>query len=172
MKSSISRTLRMPALASAIPVLALMVGSNGGHFRPSPELTEIPGRLTYQGKPVPRSCVVFVSAERPDWGFAAVGTVLPDGSFTLRALPFGVALEPGRYDIFISLLEYGPVRNRQGCSETKDAEPGGQAPGGISASPQQPRIPTRFMASDTSGLWVTIRHEPTRIECIDVALRD
>ena len=34
------------------------------------------------------------------------------------------------------------------------------------------RIPTRFTNPYTSGLWVTIKWEPRRIICYDIALRD
>ena len=43
---------------------------------------------------------------------------------------------------------------------------------GTRASLRQQRIPTRFMAPGTSGLWITIERESRSIKCYNIALRD
>jgi hypothetical protein len=137
----------------------------------SPKLTHIPGRLTYDGKPVSRSSIALVRSGQPDAVLAALCPVWADGSFTLTDA-YDAPLEPGRYDIFIVPEECDLRWHKHGGFEAMGAQTAEPPPQDTPASLRKQRIPTRFMKPGTSGLWVTIKREPRCIACYDIALRD
>ena len=94
MASSTSRTFPILGLAWPLMVLALMAALDVTISPASPKLTHIPGRLTYDGKPVSHSSIALVPSGQPDAVLAAVLSVWADGSFTLA--PYDTPLEPGR----------------------------------------------------------------------------
>jgi hypothetical protein len=172
MTTSISRTLPTLAFAGSLPTLGLMFASYGSHSLAGPHPTTISGRLTYNGRPLSDSTVVLVPAGHPSTSLAALGEVSPDGSFTIRSVTAEKPLEPGQYDLYISLFEALPTAAEQVRFETEDPGPGGQASSSSPASLRQGRIPNRFSKPETSGLSVTISPGPRRIDRIDINLTD
>jgi hypothetical protein len=170
MKTGMLRTLPTLAFAGSLPTLGLMLASGGSHLLDSPHPATISGRVTYNGRPLSDSTVVLVPAGQPATCLAALSAVAPDGSFTLCPATSAAPLEPGRYDLYICLLESLP--GMPPCrTEAGGADPGGQAPS-TAASPRLERIPTRFTDPRTSGLWVMVGRGPSRVARIDIALRD
>ena len=172
MRPSVSLSVRMLAFEGVLLVLGLIVAWRSGFSPASPNLADIPGRLTYNGKPVSRSIVALVPSGQPELTLVALCPVSPDGSFTLPAGRDDAPLNPGRYDIFIGLEEYYLAWYKFQRFEARGAKPAEPLPLGNPASVGPQRLPTRFMNPNTSGLWVTIRREPRRIVCYDIALRD
>jgi hypothetical protein len=171
MTTGMLRTLPTMAFAGTLPTLGLILASGLNNFLASPHPTTISGRLTYHGVPLADSTVVLVPAGQPKTDLAALGEVAPDGSFTLHPATTGRSLEPGRYDLYISLFEALPAAAEPSRPEAGAAGLGGQATG--SPAPlRRGRIPTRFTAPETSGLSVVISPGPCRIDRMDIALRD
>ena len=93
MASTTSRTFPILGLAWPLLVLGLMAALDVTISPASPRLTDIPGRLTYDGKPVSHSSIALVPSGQPDAVLAALCPVWADGSFTLA--PYGRALGTG-----------------------------------------------------------------------------
>jgi hypothetical protein len=172
MKPNTGRVLGVLALEGGSVLLVLIIAWVGGLSTANRNRADIPGRLTYNGKPVSRSMVALVPSGQSEPVLAALCPVLPDGTFTLPAGRDDAPLNPGRYYVFIGLEEYHLAWYKYRRTEALGAKAAEPVPLGIPAFLGPKRIPTRFMNPNTSGLWVTIRPESRRILSYDIALRD
>jgi len=89
----------------ALALTATGCGSSG------PEMASVYGTVTYQGKPVPKGTVSFVSADGKHRN--ATGQLDANGSYKLQTEASGDGAEPGDYDVTVYahdevLLDYKP----------------------------------------------------------------
>ena len=130
-------------MALQITAICILVVGTVGCSKQTPSGT-VSGRVTYGGQPVDEGQVQFISAN----GGAAVGTLNPDGSYSLQTSD-GDDVPIGDYQVSV-----GPV-----------------IPDGIGAAdpppPKDPKnIPKKFRSVATSGLSRTINegHNEHNIE--------
>jgi len=62
-----------------------------------PATMQVSGRVTYQGQPVPEGSIMF----HPEKGRPALGSIGPDGSYTLTTFDQGDGAAPGKYRVTI-----------------------------------------------------------------------
>ncbi|WP_422931936.1 hypothetical protein [Singulisphaera sp. PoT] len=125
-----ARPLRQSGLALAFTFTALIPVACG----PSgPELAKVTGTVTYQGKPVPKGRITFVSTQ--EGGRNATGELGSDGSYRLQTENPGDGALLGNYNVTIyahdePILDYIPRK------------------------PVKPKIltPEKYEKPDTSGL--------------------
>ena len=161
MKAFRSRTAPWLTWHGAIIAAALVAPGCGGSSASSNSV-QVWGRVTYNGKPVQHGQLVFQPAatNRSNWG---VGLISEEGKYTLVSSETDVGLEPGRFEIFIrpplpnDKLKHG----RSGEAEESNEK-------AIVVAFLYP-VPKRFFSRETSGLWVDLEKEPTRV---DIDLRD
>jgi len=161
MKAFGSRTSSWLTWLGAIVAAALVAPGCGGSSASSSSV-QVWGRVTYNGKPVQYGALVFQPAatNRSNWG---VGMISEEGKYSLVASEKDVGLEPGRFQIFIrppsphDKLKHG----RSGEEEESDER-------AIVIALLYP-VPKRFFSRETSGMWVDLEKEPTRV---DIDLRD
>jgi len=117
------------ACASLVPVAC---GSTG------PNMARVTGKVTYQGKPVPKGSVTFVSTA--EGGRNATGQLDPEGNYTLQTEQPGDGALVGDYLVTIyahdePILDYIPKK------------------------PIPPKIltPTKYEKVETSGLKATVK---------------
>jgi len=98
-----------------LPVLAALVLSTSlvGCGRSGPEKAAVSGRVTYQGKPVPKGVIAFIPVA--PGGRNATGAIRPDGSYTLQTEEPEDGAQLGEYRVTISahdepLLDYTPAQ--------------------------------------------------------------
>lgn len=103
-----------------------------------PELAQVSGKITYQGKPVPKGRVTFVSTA--EGGRNATGELSSDGSYRLQTENPGDGALLGQYNVTVfahdePILDYIPRK------------------------PVQPKIlaPTKYEKPDTSDLKATVQ---------------
>ena len=135
---------------------SLMVVATGGNPSVSADATVVRGRVTYHGRPVSDTGIVFLASDGSSRHFAAA-PISGDGSFAVR-------LFRGRYEIFLLPL---PPPTRSGASELPGAN--GRATPEIPDSPRGDQFPPRFGDRKTSPLSVTIGD---RDYLIEIDLRD
>ena len=171
MASSTSRTVPILGLAWPLLVLGLMAALGRHHFPGESQAHPHPGAPDLRREAgvslQHRSGPLGPTRRGPGGALSRLG-----GRLVHARPPYNAPLEPGRYDIFIILEEYDLRWHKQGGYEAMGAQTAGPAPRGTRESLRQERIPTRFMAPGTSGLWITIKREPRSIKCYDIALRD
>lgn len=161
MKAFRSRTSSWLTWLGAIIAAALVAPGCGGSSASSSSV-QVWGRVTYNGKPVRYGALVFQPAATngSNWG---VGLISEEGKYTLVSSEKDVGLETGRFEIFIKppsphdKLKHG----RSGEEEESDER-------AIAIAASYP-VPKRFFSPETSGLWVDLEKELTRV---DVDLRD
>ncbi len=160
MKAFESRTSSWLTWLGAIIAAALVAPGCGGSPASSSSV-QVWGRVTYNGKPVGYGDIIFRPAptNKSNWG---VGMISEDGKYSLPADVNGVVLEPGRFEIFIKPPSPHEMRKHGVLSEEESDERA------IAIAATYP-VPKRFFASETSGLWVDLEREPTRV---DIDLRD
>lgn len=95
------------ALAVAASLLPLACGKTG------PQMARVTGKVTYEGKPVPKGTITFV-ATAPD-GRNAVGTLDANGTYRLQTEQPGDGALLGDYKVTISahdepVLDYIPAK--------------------------------------------------------------
>jgi hypothetical protein len=76
-----------------------------------PEMARVSGKVTYQGKPVPKGTVTFVSTNAARRN--AVGQLDANGTYRLQTEQPGDGAEPGDYDVTVYshddvILDYKP----------------------------------------------------------------
>ena len=129
------------ALACLLPIAC---GPSG------PRMVKVRGRVTYQGKPVPKGTVSFQSTQ-PDRR-NATGQIDPDGYYTLQTEVPGDGAEIGAYYVAVSarddpVLDYTPPK----------------------PVPPKYLVPEKFENPQTSGL---IRSVSPKGGPIDIELND
>lgn len=79
--------------------LFLMVGCS----RSGPELVDVRGTVSYQGKPVATGTISFLpTADQQKSLRPAVGSVSAAGTYQLRAIPGMVGAMPGEYQVSVN----------------------------------------------------------------------
>ncbi len=89
--------------------LGLLVGGLAGCGGPStPALTPVSGKVQYHGQPLTTGLIVFTPDEaRGNSGPLALGTIAPDGSFTLTS-DGAPGAPPGPHRVTIAAVAAGP----------------------------------------------------------------
>ena len=108
MKPHAHRSGRFAQAWLALAVLVPMACGSSG-----PEMARVKGRVTYQGKPVPKGTITF-QATAPE-GRNATGQIDPDGYYTLQTEEPGDGALVGSYLVAISardeaVLDYIPKK--------------------------------------------------------------
>jgi hypothetical protein len=160
MKAFRSRISSWLTWLGAIIAAALVAPGCGGSSASSSSV-QVWGRVTYNGNPVQYGALVFQPAatNRSKWG---VGLISEEGKYTLVSSETDVGLEPGRFEIFIRPPSpHDKLKNGQSGEEESDER-------AIVIALLYP-VPKRFFSRETSGMWVDLEKEPTRV---DIDLRD
>ncbi len=118
-------------VVAAVALTAIACGSTG------PGMTQVSGKLTYQGKPVPKGLVSFVPAS--PGGRIATGQIDENGNYQLQTESPGDGALYGDYLVTISarddvVLDYIPKK----------------------PVPPKYLVPARYEGPDTSGLKATV----------------
>jgi hypothetical protein len=120
------------ALSVAVAALTPLACGRSG-----PEKASVTGRVTYQGKPVPKGTITFMAVD-PN-GRNATGEIGPDGSYTLQTEEARDGAQLGEYRVTIyahdePILDYTPP------------------------TPVKPKllVPAQYEKPDTSGLTKTV----------------
>jgi hypothetical protein len=161
MKAFAARTAQWPTCLGAIVAAALAAPGCGGSSANSYSV-QVWGRVTYNGKPVEAGALIFMPGPttRSNWGF---GFIAEDGKYTLISNETDVSLEPGRFIIFITPPSPHDKRKHSRLGEEEESDERA-----IAIAALYP-VPKRFFSPETSGLWVDLKKEPTRV---DIDLKD
>jgi hypothetical protein len=99
-----------------------------------PELVDVRGTVSYQGKPVATGTISFLPmADQPKSLRPAVGSLSTDGAYELRAFPGMVGVIPGEYQVSVTAYT-----------------------GSLMDGTAKYLIPKRFTNPQTSGLKATV----------------
>jgi hypothetical protein len=90
--------------------LALVLLAPLGCGRAGPEMARVTGKVTYQGKPVPKGTIAFIPVAD---GRNATGALAPDGTYRLQTEEPNDGAQLGEYKVTISarddvVLDYTP----------------------------------------------------------------
>ncbi len=120
------------------------------------------GRVTYNGKPVQYGTLVFqpVRTSKSNW---TAGPISEEGKYSLAPSQTDVALNPGRFEVYIRPPSPHDKYNRPGSDDVEESDQRA-----IAIAFLYP-VPKRFFSPETSGMWVDIGDEPTRV---DIDLKD
>lgn len=118
------------AFALAIPTLVFGCGGSGG-----PEMAKVSGKVTYQGKPLTKGTISFISVS-PN-GSNANSVIGPDGSYTLQTTNPNDGAVVGEYQVIVSDIDPNALNT--------------PAPG-EPVKKQERIIPEKYEKPDTSGL--------------------
>jgi len=132
---------------SCFTVILCLIIPACGESGPTMELGKVSGKVTYQGKPMTKGTVSFISTDRnrPN----ANGTITPDGTYTLHTPSFGSGAGLGDYDVMIGGID--PV-------DYNVPLPGTPVP----KSPEA--IPKKYGDPKTSGLKETVKSGTNSID--------
>jgi hypothetical protein len=131
-------------LASCLLAAIAVTGCGDSDAPPIVKVYDVKGKVVLaDGKPLTDARIYFVPT---DGLMTPVGTVGPDGSFSLRTGQSGEGAVPGEYKVRI---------------EPEDASllPGGRGPKG-----KRLPFPAKYLDEDTSKLTVTVKAEPNQLE--------
>jgi len=126
-----------------------------------PRRYPVSGRVTYQGKPVPKGEVTFSPTR--DNGRTAAGNIQGDGSYRLTTMNPGDGALPGRYRVSVTAVavDFSEVETTKGGPPLSEE-----------AEEILPRIhyaPSRYENPDTSGLTAEVKPQSNTINFV---LRD
>ncbi len=143
-------------------IAAAVVAPGCGSSPASSNTVLVWGRVTYNGKPVQHGEVIFQAAAttRSNWG---VGLISEEGKYSLASSDPNAGLGPGRFEIFIR--PPSPHDKHKLARHGQEEESDDRA---IAIAALYPG-PKRYFSPETSGMWVDIENEPTRV---DIDLRD
>jgi len=117
-------------LAMVLPALVIGCGGGGG-----PEMAKVTGKVTYQGKPLTKGTISFIST---DPNRANANSVIgPDGSYSLQTTNPGDGAVVGEYKIIVSDIDPNALNT--------------PAPG-EPVKKQERVIPEKYENPDASGL--------------------
>jgi len=107
--AGLARARRASPLIMAIVAVSIPQGCSSS----GPEMARVSGRVTYDGKPVPKGTISF-QAVGPG-GRNATGVLGPDGTYTLQTEQPGDGAQLGEYRVAISarddvVLDYTPEK--------------------------------------------------------------
>jgi len=159
----LSKSLSSPWLTWLGAIIAAALAAPGcGSSPPNSSSVQVSGRVTYNGQPVGYGSLIFQPQEttKSSWG---VGTISEDGKYSLLTNQPDLGLQPGRFDIYIrppaphDKPKHGPSGEEEVSWEKA-----------MILNASYP-VPKRFFSRETSGLWVNLEKQPTRL---DIDLRD
>jgi len=159
----LSKSLSSPWLTWLGAIIAAALAAPGcGSSPPNSSSVQVSGRVTYNGQPVGYGSLIFQPQEttKSSWG---VGTISEDGKYSLLTNQPDLGLQPGRFDIYIR----PPAphdRHRHGRFNEEELT----WEKAIALSVSYP-VSKRFFSPLTSGLWVDLEKEPSRV---DIDLKD
>ena len=104
-RTGVWRRVRFVVLA-AVAMTPLACGQSG------PEMASVSGKVTYNGKPVTKGTITFVTAS--PGGRNATGAIQPDGSYKLQTENPGDGAQLGDYNVTVyahdeEVLQYTPT---------------------------------------------------------------
>lgn len=137
-------TRRLAAGLLGLPCLgALACGSSG------PEMAAVSGKVTYHDAPVTEGNLTYIPVD-PNLGAPAIGSIGPDGSYTMQTIEPGDGVRPGQYKVAVSVV----------------AEPADT----YAVKKQQPKskISPVYADPETSGITVTVESGKSNIIPIDL----
>jgi hypothetical protein len=118
-------------------------------------LGQVTGRVTYAGKPVTQGRIMFY----PEAGRAALGTIAPDGTYTLTTFKPNDGALVGSHRVTIHATRVGAGSLAAPRSIEEEVERSGRgAPGGkvLVAGKVDWLVPEKYSAPGTSGLTATV----------------
>jgi len=133
-----SRPRRGLVLSATLTVLIGSCGPGEVH----PPTLPVQGKVTYDGKPVPKGTITFQS----DAGHAAVGEIQPDGSYRLGTFAKDDGAVLGHHKVMI-------VANTGDPTKMPGSSPGYVAPKDL--------VPKKYAQLETSGLEADVSKEKT-----------
>lgn len=94
----------------ALGLLAIALLLAPGCSAKGPKTVVVKGKVTYQGKAVPRGMITFQPAElsQTAGSHPASGEIQPDGRFKMSTFKQGDGVLPGKYQVTIRALESEP----------------------------------------------------------------
>lgn len=121
-----------------------------------PETAPVSGRVTCKGQPVTTGRIVFYPAK----GRAAMGTIGPDGKYTLTTFSVGDGAILGKQGVTIestrSVIPPGP--------KSYEEEMRGAAPPAAIVPVVQWLVPEKYSQQSTSPLTAEVQHGPNTID--------
>src|SRR5262249_38168987 len=126
-----------------VAIIAVLAGcAEPGSALPKATTYEVKGQvLLRDGKPLSKGKVVFVAQDPP--ALSANGDISPDGTFSLSTLGNDDGAGPGSYKV-----------------RTEPAPKDVEGPKGV----KNLKFPSKYTDEDASGLLVTVKPEPNRLE--------
>jgi hypothetical protein len=108
--SNIHRRIPLPARLVALIGVAMIFSACG---QSGPEKAKVSGKVTYNGKPVPKGTITFVSTK--EGGRNAVGSIETDGSYRVQTEQPGDGAILGDYKVTVyahdeAVLDYIPPK--------------------------------------------------------------
>jgi len=97
---------RLPFLSAFLLIASLTIAGCGSGEGPPPEVTQVTGTITLDGKPASGVVVAFLPKSDPSGGRnAAYSTTDASGRYTLQHLSGEPGAEPGEYFVTFSKME-------------------------------------------------------------------
>ena len=151
-----------PCLTWLGAIMAALIAAGCGGPSPNASSVQVWGRVTHNGKPVGFGALIFQpeEANKSNWG---VGLISEDGKFSILSAEADLGLRPGRFVIFIR-----PPKPHDTRTHRKRYEEEWTDEKSVAIAAAYP-VPSRFLSKETSGLWVDLDMEPTRL---DIDLKD
>jgi len=144
--TNVDRSRRCIRLISGLLVAgwAGLTGCRGSDSLPSLPVYEVKGKVVLaNGKPLPGGVISFVP--KGDLPVTPSGVIGPDGTFSLVTGGSGEGAPPGDYKIRVEAPQF-----QQAAPKLK----------------KRPLFPPKYNDEDSSGLVITVRAEPNRLEPI------
>lgn len=123
------RALKL-GLAMVLPALVIGCGGSGG-----PEMATVTGKVTYQGKPLTKGTISFISTDPSRSNANSV--IGPDGSYSLQTTNPGDGAVVGDYKVIVSDVDPNSLNT---------------AAPGEPVKKQERLIPEKYENPDSSGL--------------------
>lgn len=123
------RALKL-GLAMVLPALVIGCGGSGG-----PEMATVTGKVTYQGKPLTKGTISFISTDPSRSNANSV--IGPDGSYSLQTTNPGDGAVVGEYKVIVSDVDPNSLNT---------------AAPGEPVKKQERLIPEKYENPDSSGL--------------------
>jgi hypothetical protein len=158
-----SRVATFVALIALAAGLAGLLISGCGVSSASSGASQIWGDVTFNDKPVQDGVIIFMPANNSMSNWAA--GAIRNGKYVVGVWQGNGPLEPGLYKIFFRFSQGGGKTGSPGVrSNGSEGEKGADYQAGPPSSETSPSPLDRFTNPDTSGLAVTVRKEPSRID--------
>jgi hypothetical protein len=157
-----SRVSAFLALIAAVTVLCVLFASGSGVSSTGSNSGRIWGDVTLNGEPAPDGTIVFMPTDRnmSNWGAGAI----KKGRYVVGSWQGNGVLESGQYTIFFRFndpkIPLGSVKLSR-FEEEKALQTVEKQPAPFSGG--NPAL-ERFTKPETSGLTITLRKEPSRVD--------